>query len=83
MGKPLEKDGGLNRERFAYWLDKISDWRRAGQKFGMNITRVDKTITPVAQAQEMRRLQLLRPQRQALMVEDAFDDTDLPDVILV
>jgi hypothetical protein len=64
-------------------MDKISDWRRAGDKFGMNITRVDKSTTPVLQAQELRRLHFLRPQRHAALPEDAFDDADLPDVVLV
>lgn len=82
-GKPLEKDGGLNRERFTFWLDKISDWRRTSEKFGMKITRVDKATNPVAQAKELRRLQFLRPHRHMGLQDDAFDDTDLPDVVIV
>jgi uncharacterized protein (UPF0548 family) len=79
----MDTDGGLNRERFQQWMDAITDWRMQGEKFGVRITKLDRKQTPVQQARVLHKVQVLRPHRRHAKADALFDDSDMPDVVVV
>lgn len=79
----MDTDGALNRERFQHWMDTITEWRMNGEKFGVRITKLVKSQTPIQQAQLLHKVQVLRPHRQHAKTDNVFDDSEMPDVIVV